>query len=155
MVNSEITKVDDKHIKDLKKDLTHKGGIILYHWNSCGHCRHFMPIWDQVTSFLRNYPSYKIEYDYMSQAPRYFGHITSFPRIVAYFNGQKHEYEGSRDPDSLTQFIKNTIPSHSAVKQTKTKKPNLSSSKSSAVKQTKTKKEKKEKKPKAVKKEKK
>jgi hypothetical protein len=126
MVNSEITKVDDKHIKELKKDLTQKGGIILYHWNSCGHCRNFMPVWDRVTSFLHNYPSYKIEYDYMSQAPRYFGHITSFPRIVAYFNGEKHEYEGSRDPDSLTEFIKKTIPttpssSSSAVKQTKPK----------------------------------
>ena len=121
MVNSEITKVDDKHVEELKKDLTRNGGIVLYHWSSCGHCRNFMPTWDRVTGFMRNYPSYKIEYDYMSQAPRYFGHITSFPRIVAYYNGQKHEYEGSRDPDSLSEFIKKTIPS-SSQKEPKAKK---------------------------------
>lgn len=122
MVNSEITKVDDKHVEDLKKTLTRNGGIVLYHWSSCGHCRNFMPTWDRVTGFMRNYPSYKIEYDYMSQAPRYFGHITSFPRIVAYYNGQKHEYEGSRDPDSLSEFIKKTIPSSSSQKAPKAKK---------------------------------
>jgi len=51
MVNSEITKVDDKHIEELKKDLTKNGGIVLYHWNNCGHCRNFMPTWDRITSF--------------------------------------------------------------------------------------------------------
>jgi hypothetical protein len=81
-----------------------------------------MPTWDRITSFMRNYPSYKIEYDYMSQAPRYFGHITSFPKIVAYFNGKKHEYEGSRDPDSLAEFIKKTIPSQKEPKAKKTPK---------------------------------
>jgi hypothetical protein len=132
MVNTEITKVDDKHVKELKKDLTKNGGIILYHWNSCGHCRNFMPVWDRVTSLLENYPSYKIEYDYMSQAPQYFGHINSFPRIIAYFNGHKYEYQGSRDHDSLSNFIQKTIPSspssslssshHSSKKQSKTSK---------------------------------
>lgn len=121
MVNSEITKVDDKHVEELKKSLTKNGGIVLYHWSSCGHCRNFMPTWDRVTNFMHNYPSYKIEYDYMSQAPRYFGHITSFPRIVAYFNGEKHEYQGNRDEGSLTDFIKKSIPSSSSAVKPKPK----------------------------------
>jgi len=140
MVNTEITKVDDKHVEHLKKDLTKNGGIVLYHWSNCGHCRSFMPVWDHVTKLLQSYPSYKIEYDYMAQAPRYFGHITSFPRIVAYFNGQKYEYEGSRDPDSLTQFIKNKIPSSLSHHHSHHSQDSHHSSEKKIVKQTKTKK---------------
>jgi thioredoxin-like negative regulator of GroEL len=128
MVSETITNVDNKNLETLKNKIRHNGAIILYHWNSCGHCNRLMPIWEDLTHRFGDRQFYQIELNYMQQAPHEFGHINSFPHITAYkTNGEKTSYNGSRDIESLSEFIKtksNPIPSKSALSKKKsTSKP--------------------------------
>jgi thiol-disulfide isomerase/thioredoxin len=106
MVSEDITKVDNQNIEKLKDKIRRNGAIILYHWNNCGHCHRLMPIWDNLINRYADRQFYQIEFNYMQKAPHEFGRINSFPHITAYKpNGEKTSYNGSRDIQSLSDFI--------------------------------------------------
>jgi thioredoxin-like negative regulator of GroEL len=110
--SSTITKVDKNTLDNLKKEIKSNGGtIILYHWNRCGHCLNFMPIWEQLRNRLNDsYRFYDIELDVLQKAPLEFGNINSFPTIRMYSTNGKINYDGHRDISSLSSFIKENIP---------------------------------------------
>lgn len=110
--SSTITKVDKNSLDNLKKEIKSNGGtIILYHWNRCGHCLNFMPIWEQLRNRLNDsYRFYDIELDVLQKAPLEFGNINSFPTIRMYSTNGKINYDGHRDISSLSSFIKENIP---------------------------------------------
>ena len=110
--SSTIEKVDKKSLDNLKSNIKKRGAtIILYHWNNCGHCHRFMPIWDELKSMLKNaYNFHDIEYSKMQEAPAAFGNIQSFPTIRMYLTNGKINYEGNRDINSLSSFIKSNVP---------------------------------------------
>ena len=119
--SSTITKVDKKSLDNLKKDIKQNGAtIILYHWNNCGHCRTFMPIWDRLKSMFRNsYNFHDIEFSKMQEAPAVFGKIHSFPTIRMYLTDGKINYEGSRDLNVISNYIKSNIPERKVSSQPK------------------------------------
>ena len=123
--SSTITKVDKKSLDKLKSNIKKEGAtIILYHWHNCGHCNRFMPVWEQLKSMLRNsYNFYDIEYSKMQEAPSVFGNIQSFPTIRMYLTNGKLNYDGSRDIDSMSKFIKSNIPEKSISKSKSISKP--------------------------------
>jgi len=110
--SSTIEKVDKKSLDKLQSNIKKNGAtIILYHWSNCGHCHRFMPVWDQLKSIFRNvYNFYDIEYSKMQQAPEAFGNINSFPTIRMYLTNKKINYDGSRDLNTLSSFIKSNVP---------------------------------------------
>ena len=78
----------------------------------------------------------------MRQAPHEFGRINSFPHITAYKDGEKINYNGSRDLESLSTFVKSNLkplpppPSKSSKtsKSSKSSKTSKTSKKKSSVK---------------------
>jgi thiol-disulfide isomerase/thioredoxin len=125
MVSSSIVNVDKENISKLKDNINHNGAVILYYWNSCGHCHRLMPIWNELLDKYNNRQFYQIELDYMQQAPNEFRRITSFPHITAYYNGNKVIYDGDRNINSLSSFIEKYLP----VLKKSSKSPSKSASK--------------------------
>jgi len=109
---STITNVDKNSLDKLKSDIKSNGGtIILYHWNRCGHCLSFMPVWQQLRNMLNDrYRFYDIELETLQKAPAEFGNIHSFPTIRMYSTNGKINYDGNRDISSISSFIKENIP---------------------------------------------
>ena len=109
---STITNVDKSSLDKLKNDIKSNGGtIILYHWNRCGHCLSFMPVWQQLRNMLNDrYRFYDIELETLQKAPAEFGNINSFPTIRMYSTNGKINYDGNRDISSISSFIKENIP---------------------------------------------
>jgi len=142
--SSTITKVDKKSLDKLKSNIKKEGAtIILYHWHNCGHCHRFMPIWDELKTSLKNsYNFYDIEYSKMQEAPSVFGKINSFPTIRMYLTNGKLNYDGNRDVDSMSRFIKSHIPDKKSSSKPKSEKPKTEKPKTEKPKSAKPKTEK-------------
>ena len=134
--SSEIKKVDKVSLDKLKSNIKKNGStIILYHWNRCGHCISFMPVWQQLKQMLADrYNFYDIELQTMQQAPYAFNSINSFPTIRMYLTNGKITYDGSRDLNSISSFIKEKIPPSPKSSSPKSSSPKSSSSKSKSKK---------------------
>jgi thiol-disulfide isomerase/thioredoxin len=110
-----ITKVDDKSLNVLTNDISSHGCIILYHWDNCGYCRNFMPIWDILKDKYGHIKQfYEIEFSTIRQAPEVFKSIKSYPTIVAYVgNGsEKVKFEDTRNMENLSSFIEKHVPDY-------------------------------------------
>jgi thioredoxin-like negative regulator of GroEL len=86
--------------------------IIVYHWNSCGHCRSFMPMFHDLLNRERNLMDmsniFSVEYDDFDYLPNDLRNVNAFPMIIAYENGKKkEEFKEQRTEDNLRKFIKN------------------------------------------------
>ena len=105
------------NIKDIKKNRIHKGYIALFYSNSCGHCVHFMPIWETLKKKLsKEYQFLELEYSNMQKLDKdyniKFSQVKYFPYICVYSpNEKKHiEYnERTRNEENLTKFIKSYL----------------------------------------------
>jgi len=91
---------------------TYKNGncVIIYHWNSCGHCQSLMPVLNNLLQrekqLLSNSNIFKVEYDDFNYLPRFLTNVSAFPYIVSYKNGEKiKEFDEQRTPDNLKKFI--------------------------------------------------
>ena len=114
-----ITKVDDKSLNVLTNDISSHGCIILYHWDNCGYCRNFMPIWDILKDKYGHIKQfYEIELSTIRQAPEVFKSIKSYPTIVAYVgNGsEKVKFEDTRNMENLSSFIEKNVPDYNKSK---------------------------------------
>ncbi len=84
--------------------------ILVYHWNSCGHCRTFMPILYNLLreqhDLMRMANIFEVEYDNFKYLPEDLTNISAFPSVVAIENGKKiDEFSEQRTPENLEQFI--------------------------------------------------
>jgi thiol-disulfide isomerase/thioredoxin len=96
----------NKFITDASRDSC----IILYYWNSCGHCNTFKPIWEQLKQRFENRKKiYEIEFEQMEKLfPQSFK-ITSYPTIVSYNNSEKQIFNNSRTFENVSDFINSTV----------------------------------------------
>ena len=84
--------------------------IIVYHWNSCGHCRTFMPILYNLLreqqDLMRIANIFEVEYDNFKFLPEDLTNVSAFPSVVAIENGKKvGEFSEQRTPENLQDFI--------------------------------------------------
>ena len=84
--------------------------ILVYHWNSCGHCRTFMPILYNLLreqhDLMRMANIFEVEYDNFKYLPEDLTNVSAFPSVVAIENGKKvDEFSEQRTPENLEQFI--------------------------------------------------
>ena len=110
-----IEKVDSKSLNKVIDDISSHGCILLYHWKDCGHCRNFMPVWDDLKEKYGNIKQfYEIELSTIKQAPEVFKSITGFPTIVAYVGNGSNKiiFENSRDINTVSQFIDKYVPDY-------------------------------------------
>lgn len=85
--------------------------IIVYHWNSCGHCRSFMPILYNLLNEDRDLTNianiFEVEYDDFKYLPKELTNVSAFPSVVSIEKGkQKEEFKQQRTPENLREFIK-------------------------------------------------
>ena len=93
--------------------------IIVYHWNSCGHCQTFMPI---LYNLLREQQElakianiFEVEYDDFKFLPEELTNVQAFPSVVSIQNGKKvGEFSDQRTPENLEEFIKENRSIHSS-----------------------------------------
>lgn len=95
--------------------------IIVYHWNSCGHCRSFMPVFHDLLNRERDLMDmsniFEVEYDNFKYLPNDLTDVNAFPMIIAYENGKKkEEFKEQRTPENLKKFIKSNASSKSSTK---------------------------------------
>jgi len=88
--------------------------IIVYHWNSCSHCRTFMPILhdllNQERDLLNMSNIFEVEYDNFKYLPRDLTDISAFPMIISYEDGKKkEEFKEQRTSENLKKFIKSNL----------------------------------------------
>ena len=84
--------------------------IIVYHWNSCGHCRAFMPILhnllNQEKDLLNMANIFEVEYDNFKFLPQELTNVSAFPSVISIEKGQKKdEFSEQRTPEKLKEFI--------------------------------------------------
>jgi len=94
----------------LEKKTNNDRVIIVYHWNSCGHCRSFMPLLDNLMNDdigLRDISNvFKVEYDNIGFLPERLRNVSAFPMIISYENGKKkEEFKEQRTIDNVKKFI--------------------------------------------------
>jgi len=96
-----------KLLKKLKKKLKKKQ-LIYFHWEKCGHCKDFNPIWDE---FSANYKGplelKKIETKDAGELTKRFG-VNGYPTVILVDEmGKKNkEFKGKRTVESLDTFAK-------------------------------------------------
>ncbi len=91
---------------------TYKNGncVVVYYWNSCGHCKTLMPVLNQLLQkekqLLKEANVFKVEYDDFNYLPNYLTNVSAFPYVVSYQNGEKiKEFDEQRTPENLKRFI--------------------------------------------------
>jgi len=103
--------------------------IVVYHWNSCGHCRSFMPmlynLLNKEKDLLNMAKIFEVEYDNFKFLPPELTNVSAFPSVVSIQNGVKvDEFSEQRTPEKLREFIKsNASSASSSVSTPRKKKP--------------------------------
>ena len=95
----------------LEKTKNNDRVIIVYHWNSCGHCRSFMPILYNLLNEERELANmaniFEVEYDNFKFLPQDLTNVSAFPSVVSIEKGKKKdEFKEQRTPENLRDFIK-------------------------------------------------
>jgi thioredoxin-like negative regulator of GroEL len=79
--------------------------IYLFKAEWCGHCKSFAPVWADLQEKYKGKYRF-VTYDEKTDRAelKKFG-VDSFPTIILQKDDKAIEYVGSRDPDSLSEFI--------------------------------------------------
>lgn len=95
---------NDRFVTCLKK---YGKVICLYHWNFCGHCIDFKPVWDSVINFHKDKINViEIELESMKKFKDDKYKVMGFPSIVVYQNGVRTaEFTKQRNAQNLHEFI--------------------------------------------------
>jgi thiol-disulfide isomerase/thioredoxin len=107
---------NDKYLKYKNKYITLKnsmknemrGGndktLNLFKAEWCGHCQQFKGTWDKLKSDVKGIKFVEYDADKNEDQMEKFG-VDSFPTLLLTVGSRKIEYKGSRDIDSLKEFI--------------------------------------------------
>jgi len=89
-----------------QKQIDKNKTMCLYHWNYCGHCQSYMPVWEKIT---RIYPGIKVELTTMKLLPTQH-QVSAFPVVAIYEKGVRtKELVGARDEKNLLEFAKTNL----------------------------------------------
>lgn len=85
--------------------------ILVYYWNSCGHCLEFMPrlhnLLDTNNDLKNNSDIFTIELSYINLLPNELNNVSFFPNIICYNKENiEEEFKELRTDENITKFIK-------------------------------------------------
>jgi len=94
----------------LEEKINNNNAVIVYHWNSCGHCKAFMPLLHKVLETNEDLKSqanvFEIEYSNFNYIPNYLRNVNAFPYIVAYSKGKLiEEFNDQRTIPKIEAFL--------------------------------------------------
>ena len=82
--------------------------LVFYHMDGCGHCKTFMPVWDEFVA--QNSSSIQTRKVEQSEAPDEISRygITGYPTVLLLDEGgnKVETYEGARKLDALKAYVK-------------------------------------------------
>jgi len=105
-------KINSKNNGDiLNKKKDNDRVIIIYYWNSCGHCHSLMSmlynLLMQDQDLIKTSNLFEVEYDNFKFLPEDLRNVSAFPSIVCINKGKKvNEFNEQRTPENLSKFIK-------------------------------------------------
>lgn len=110
--HSKYLKYKKKYL-ELKKEHSLKkleGGamteVILFKAEWCGHCTHFLPVWDKMEKkYKSKYSFTKYDSDKDTKILESWG-VNSFPTIIVKKGDIASQYHGSREENDILNFIK-------------------------------------------------
>ena len=84
--------------------------ITLYHAEWCGHCKNFIPVWNELKTQLESHNIEHSEFEHSKDAKIIeASNIDGFPTIKINKNGDEYEYQGKRNKeDIMTELLKLT-----------------------------------------------
>lgn len=83
-----------------------KNTLYLFKADWCGHCNQFKPIWDKMQQSELNKKINFVTYDADKDKQKIAKEaINGYPTLILKKDGKSIEYEGSRDMESLKEFI--------------------------------------------------
>lgn len=94
----------------LEQHINNDRAIVVYHWNSCGHCRVLMPLLYKLMELNRALNQkanvFEVEYSNFNYIPNSLRNVNAFPYIVAYRKGSVvEEFNDQRTIPKLEAFI--------------------------------------------------
>jgi len=95
---------------DLEEKVNNDKAVVVYHWNSCGHCRVLMPLLYKLMELNRALNQkaqvFEVEYSNFNYIPNSLRNVNAFPYIVAYRKGAiVEEFNDQRTIPKLEAFI--------------------------------------------------
>lgn len=116
MNNSQDKNIKQLYLKYKKKYLKAKlkfmsGGnninkeLILFKAEWCGHCKNFLPVWENISNDPNLNIKFKIYDSEQNKSEINNYNISGFPTIMYKVDNKLIEYVGNRDEESLKQFI--------------------------------------------------
>ena len=101
--------------EDFEQEISGQKVLVLFHANWCGHCKKFMPQWDEMSKEINDSQSgfklIKVECGDASNNKKHAEimkkySIQGYPTILSFDESGNHsEYEGDRSKDGITQFL--------------------------------------------------
>jgi len=92
-----------------------QNGIVMFHWNKCGHCVRFMPAFREFQTWAAEHATHvtvgSVECP-SSPEGQTLAHeygVSGFPTLKIFQNGNAVDYEGARSLDALKEFVNATF----------------------------------------------
>lgn len=108
VTSSCATKSNSKNAENFQQTAPMKE-LVLYYASWCGHCKTFMPIWDnfalQFADESRGVRVRKVECNESTKEMCQSEGIQGFPTIVLYENGNKQAFPGATTLDALNKMV--------------------------------------------------
>ena len=109
---SKYLKYKEKYLEIKKNNTLMSGGgnkptLYLFKADWCGHCNNFKSTWVDLKKSMKNNVNF-VTYDadkHSNQIQQW--NVQGFPTLILQKNDKAIEYTGSRDLNSLSEFIKN------------------------------------------------
>ena len=101
-------------VDELEDNMSKQKSMVLFYADWCGHCKNFLPKWDQMSSSWNNsnenVKMIKVECGkpdennaHRELMEKY--EIEGYPTILVFKDGKATKYEGKRDENSLLSYL--------------------------------------------------
>lgn len=89
-----------------KETFDTKPRVILCKASWCGHCKKFMPVWEEVSKALKDEADF-VTYDSEDDKDKMkeLG-VKGFPTVYREVDGERTEFKGPRTADALKAFVR-------------------------------------------------
>ena len=107
ITNRKVTSYEETSIENITAKINLKSNIIIvFHTEWCGHCKRFIPIFDEASkySMLSSYSFIKVQCSDHKEVCEHF-EVRKYPTIKVYIRGVEQSTEPNREKYQLIDFL--------------------------------------------------